>query len=229
MPEGRALFTLLVRLIVQILILSVINLILIGLPMLRAVTIPGSPITLTAIISLVIGAIMIGVLLGFRQDFIPMLQRSSRGFPQAATIASSLIVLVIIITTYTMFEAAVRPLMFQFGWAYPVIFLIISLWPLITVIITLYSSGRQIADWAAEKIMQNTTNCRSEDARCISCGTTCERSAKFCPACGVCLVPQTENIIRCKACGAVNKSSYKYCLSCGIPIEDEQFETRVSI
>ena len=158
-----------------------------------------------------------------------MLQRSSRSFPQAATIASSAIVLVIIITTYTMFEAAVRPLMFQLGWAYPVIFLIISLWPLVTLIITLYSSGRQIADWAAEKIVQNTMSGQGEGARCISCGIVCVRSAKFCPACGACLAPQTENIVRCKACGTANKPSYKYCLSCGIPIEDEQLETRVSI
>ena len=93
MPESRGLFTLLVRLVVQFLILSVINLILINLPMLKAITIPGSPVTLPAIISLLIGAIMIGVLLGFRQDFVPMLRRSFRGSPQAATIASSAIIL----------------------------------------------------------------------------------------------------------------------------------------
>jgi hypothetical protein len=229
MPESRGLLTLLVRLVVQFLILSVINLILINLPMLKAITIPGSPITLPAIISLVIGAIMIGILLGFRQDFVPMLRRSFRGFPQAATIASSAIILGIIITAYTMFEAAVRPLMFQFGWVYPVIFLIISLWPLVTLIITLYSSGRPIADWAAEKIMQNTMSGQCESTRCAACGAICVRNAKFCPACGVCLVPQTENNTGCKACGTVNKSSYKYCLNCGALIEEEQFETRVSI
>ncbi|MGA2368348.1 MAG: zinc ribbon domain-containing protein [Dehalococcoidia bacterium] len=229
MPETRGLFTLLVRLIVQIIILSVINLILIELPMLKAITIPGSPVTIPAVISLIIGAIMIGILLGFRLDFVPMLRRSFTGFPKAATIASSAIILGVIITAYTMFGAAVRPLMFQFAWAYPVIFLIIALWPLFTLITSLYSSGKPIADWAAEKITQNSMNSQCEGTRCTSCGNVCMPSAKFCPACGVCLVPQTENNTSCKACGAVNKSSYKYCLNCGAQIEEEQYETRVSI
>lgn len=228
LPESRGLFTLLVRLIVQLLILSVINLILIELPMLKAITIPGSPVTIPAVISFVIGIVMIGVLLAFRQDFIPMLRRSFSGFPQAATIASSAIILGIIITAYSMFEAAIRPLMFQFAWSYPVIFFIIALWPLFTLVTSLYSSGRPIADWAAEKITQNTMN-GQEGTRCTSCGVAHVRSAKFCPACGVCLVLQTENNTSCQACGAVNKSSYKHCVNCGALIEEEQYETRVSI
>jgi hypothetical protein len=158
-----------------------------------------------------------------------MLRRYFCSFPQAATIASSAIILGIIITAYSMFEAAVRPLMFQFGWSYPLIFFIIALWPLITLITTLYSSGRPIADWTAEKIMQNTMSSQGEGTRCTSCGNVCVRSAKFCPACGVCLVPQTENNTACKACGTVNKSTYKYCVNCGALIEEEQYETRVSI
>jgi len=229
LPDSRGLFTLLVRLIVQVLILLVINWILIELPMLKAITIPGSPVTIPAVISFVIGIIMIGVLLGFRQDFVPMVRRYFSGFPQAATIASSAIILGIIITAYSMFEAAVRPLMFQFAWSYPLIFFIIALWPLFTLITTLYSSGRPIADWTAEKIVQNTLNSQDDGTRCTSCGNVCVRSAKFCPACGVCLVPQTENNTSCKACGAVNKSSYKHCVNCGALIEEEQYETRVSI
>jgi RNA polymerase subunit RPABC4/transcription elongation factor Spt4 len=158
-----------------------------------------------------------------------MLLRSFTGFSQAATIASSAIILGIIITAYTMFEAAVKPLMFQFAWSYPLIFFIIALWPLYTLITTLYSSGKPIADWAAEKITQSTMNGQCEGTRCTSCGTVCVRSAKFCPACGVCLVTQTENNTSCKACGAVNKSAYKYCLNCGALIEEEQYKTRVSI
>ena len=184
MPDNRGLYTSILRLAIQLVILAIVNWLLTELPMVKAITIPGLPVTITSIISFIIGWIAIGVILVFRRDFIPKLRSDYPKFPQAGTIVSEGITLVIIIIAYTMFDGSIRPLMKQLAWLYPVIFLAIALWPLYVLISTLYRSSGPIADWASTKISAAPPPATENACKCSACGKANPQSAKFCASCG---------------------------------------------
>jgi hypothetical protein len=229
MPDTRGLYASVLRLLVQLIVLVIINWIITELPMVKAITIPGLPVTITSIISLVIGLVAVTVILVFRRDFIPRLRADYPGTPQAATIVSEAITLAIIVITYAMCEGSIKPLMKQFSWLYPVIFLAIALWPLYMLITTLYRSSGPIADWASTKIAPAPTMSIDNEIKCTSCGKLSPSSANFCTSCGA----STGTSVcggKCEACGAVNRAQDKYCLSCGALLEEnKEYDTRVSV
>ena len=229
MTKTRELYAPIVRLIIQLIVLAVINWILTELPMLRAISVPQLMISMQAIISLVIGIIMVVLLILFRRDFIPGLRSEYPKFTQAVDIVSAGINLAIIIVAYTMFDGALRPLMKQFAWAYPVIFLAIALWPLYILIFTLYRSSIPIADWIFTKITDNPAENQRQGIKCQSCGKGSPARAKFCPDCGASLTSPSDSVTKCAVCGAVKRPSDRYCMNCGTSIEEEQYDTRVSV
>jgi hypothetical protein len=228
MPDTRGLYTSVLRLTIQLVILAIVNWLLTELPMIKAIAIPDLPVTVTSIISFIIGWIAIGVILVFRRDFIPKLRSGYPNFPQLSTIISEGITLVIIIIAYTMFDGSIRPLMKQLAWLYPVIFLAIALWPLYMLITTLYRSSGPIADWASTKIAAPPLAAESI-CKCEACGKVNPPAAKFCASCGaaLCAVVCT---CKCAKCGAINNQQDKYCMNCGAPGDgNDQFDTRVSV
>jgi len=227
MPDTRGLYTSIIRVVIQLAVLAIANWLLTELPMIKAVVIPELPVPITAIISFIIGLGAIGVLLLFRRDFISRLRSSYPSFPQAATIASEGIILAIIVIAYTSFSACVQPLMKQFAWLYPVIFLAVALWPLIMLINTLYRSSGPIADWASTKLA-GPPAVTENVAKCGSCGKLSPVSARFCPSCGCGI--ESSACSKCLQCGAVVKEQDKYCMLCGTRVEgNDQFDTKVSV
>ena len=83
---SRELYQPIIRLGVGLVILVIINVILEALPMLHRLVIPGIRISAAAIISVVIGIIMISLFLTFRRDFAPRLQAAFPNFPESGRI-----------------------------------------------------------------------------------------------------------------------------------------------
>ena len=229
MPDTRGLYTSILRLAIQLVILTIVNWLLTELPMVKAITIPGFPVTITSIISFIIGWVAIGVILVFRRDFIPKLRSNFPNSPQVSTIVSEGITLVIIIIAYTMFDGSIRPLMKQLAWLYPVIFLAIALWPLYMLITTLYRSSGPIAEWASTKIASAPPPSTEITCKCAACGKINPPSAKFCTGCGTATGGPTCGS-KCAKCGAINNPQDKYCMNCGAPTDgNDQFDTKVSV
>lgn len=208
----------LLRLIVGLIILAIINWILTSLPMVSALKIPWLPIPINAIVSLIIGIIMISLFLTFRRDFVPRLERAMPSFKELADIVHSATNLAMIIIAYLMFDKAILPFMQQFAWVYPLIFLVIAIWPLVSLIVTLYRSSTKIADLATFKIAE----IRGELVMCKSCDAILPASAKYCTRCSAKLdLPATVAPVvmtKCGTCGAGNKAGDVYCLDCGNPL-----------
>jgi len=202
-----------VRLVIGLLILAVINWILTALPMVKAVTIPGSPVSITAIISVIVGCIMIALLLNFGKEFSPKMQSALPTITEIGAMVSSAIALAVITIAYLMFKDAVMPLMKEFGWIYPLTFLVIAIWPLVTLITSLYKSSNKIADLAVVKIAEAS----GELIKCAKCSAYISSASKFCPLCSapVTRTSAADAVIKCDNCGEVNSSEHIYCLACG--------------
>lgn len=213
-----------VRLVVGLLVLAIINWILTSLPMVKAVSIPGSPISVTAIVSVIVGFIMIALLLNFGKEFSPRVQAALPTISESGPIVSSAIALSVVTVAYLMFRDAVVPLMKDYGWIYPLAFLIVAIWPLVTLITALYHSSNKVADLAAVKIAEAS----GELIKCAKCGAYISSSAKFCPACSAPVVRQSATIekIKCPFCGAENKSDHVYCLACGKELATKAVQTQ---
>jgi uncharacterized membrane protein YidH (DUF202 family) len=230
MPETRGLYASFILLIVRLTVLAIINWLLTGLPMIKAISIPGLPVALPACIAMVIGIVMIVVLLMFRSDFVPRLRARYPGLPDLSDMVSDAISLAVVVIGYNSFNDIIKPMMKEYSWAYAPIFLVIALWPLISLITVLARSARPIGDWVSGKIASNTAYGRALVVKCASCGKLCRPDTVFCPDCGTRVADLTENIVKCAACGASNRSPYKYCTQCGASMaEDEQYDTQVSI
>jgi hypothetical protein len=228
MPETKKLYASVIRLLIQLIVLVIVNWLLTALPMVKAISIPGLPVSITSIISFVIGLIAIIIILVFRRDFVAALQAKYPNFPQAAVIVSEAITLLIIVIAYASFEGSVKPLMLQLSWLYPVIFLALALWPLYMLITTLYRSSGPVAEWASTKIGQRPT-AGMEEVKCPACGKFSPASAKYCTNCGVAAgTVLCSN--KCTSCGAFNRQQDKYCLDCGALLDkNDQYDTRVSV
>lgn len=230
MPESRSLYATIIHLIVQLTILAIINWLLTELPMVRAISIPGLPVTIPAVISLAIGIIMIVIFLAFRQDFVPKLRLRYPGFLDLSAMVSDTVSLAVIIVAYTSFDDVIKPFMKEYSWAYAPIFLAIASWPLITLITTLYRSPGPVADWTSTNISPHTTSRTTPASSCASCGGTSPAGAKFCIKCGAGLNHSKTDTVKCASCGAVNQCSAGFCMKCGAAIEEgAQYDTRVAI
>ena len=205
-----------IRLMVGLIILAIINWVLTNLPMVKAVSIPGSPVSITAIVSVVVGIIMISLLLVFGKEFAPRLQAALPTVPEIGTVVSATIALAVVTIAYTMFKAAIIPFMQELLWLYHLTFLIIAIWPLTTLITALYKSSNKIADLASVKIAETS----GELIKCTSCGAYISSSATFCPRCSCAVnhyLPVSETVI-CSNCDTANISENIYCLGCGKPL-----------
>jgi hypothetical protein len=205
-----------VRLVIGLIILAIINWILTSLPMVQELQLPWLPITIKAIVSAIIGIIMIALFITFRRDFVPRLDAAMPSFPEAGTIVAAAVAIGIITIAYIMFDDVILPFMGRFAWIYPVVFVVVALWPLITLVVTLYRSSDKIADLVTGKIAEAS----GELVKCANCGEVIPSNAKFCPRCSVKLslfVPDSGSI-KCRKCGAENKAEDRYCLECGKPL-----------
>jgi hypothetical protein len=104
MPLTRNIYGPLFRLITGLIILAVINWILTSIPMVKALSIPGLPITIAAIISVIVGIIMIVILLNFSRDVAPAMKHTWPAMPETGSIISSGVTLGLIIVAYLMFD-----------------------------------------------------------------------------------------------------------------------------
>ena len=209
----------LVRLLVGLIILAIVNWILTSLPMIAELQIPWLPIPINAIISLVIGIIMISLLFTFRKDFVPRLENAMPSFREIADIVQAATNIAIIVVAYLMFDDAILPFMKQYAWVYPLVFLAIVIWPLVALIIALYRSSDKIADQTTFRIAE----IRGEVIKCPHCQALIPSNARYCTRCStkLALVVTNVDMIKCTACGTENKSDDIYCLDCGNSLRSE--------
>jgi hypothetical protein len=206
----------LIRLFVGLIILAIVNIILTSLPMVTAVQIPVFPITINAIISFVIGIIMISLLITFRREFVPRLEGATPNFKELADIVHAATNIAIIVVAYLMFDEVIMPFLKQFTWIYPLVFLALVLWPLIALVLALYKSSDKLADEATYKIAE----IRGELIRCPHCAALIPSNARYCTNCstkiGLAVTPIRTT--RCAECGTENSPGDIYCLECGSPL-----------
>ena len=210
----------LVRLVVGLIILAIINWILTSLPMVTALHIPWLPVSISAIVSLIIGIIMISLLLTFRRDFVPKVEQAMPGFKELADVAHSATNLAIIVLAYSMFDDAILPFMQQFAWVYPLVFLALAIWPLVMLIVVLIESSGKIADLATLRIAEM----RGEVLECPDCHAIVPSNASYCTKCSTKLELVVTNIstTKCSNCGTENRADDIYCLACGAPLNSKQ-------
>ena len=209
----------LVRLLVGLIILAIVNVILSSLPMITALQIPRLPITINAIISLVIGIIMISLLITFRREFVPRLESAKPSFKELADIVHAATNIAIIVVAYLMFDDAILPFLKQYTWIYPLVFLALVLWPLIALIVALYKSSDKLADEATFKIAE----IRGEVIKCPQCEALIPSNARYCTHCSnkLTLMVAKPKTIVCINCGTENNPGDVYCLECGSPLTME--------
>lgn len=228
MTDTRKLYASVIRLLIQLIILMIVNWVITELPMIKVLSIEGLPVSLASIISMGIGIVAIVILLLFRREFVPGLRSKYTALPQAGIIVSQGITLLIIVIAYASSEGVIMPLMKQFAWLYPVIFLAVSIWPLYMLIATLYRSSGPLSEWAATRMSSSMTENLGE-IKCPSCGKFSPASARYCTSCGASVGTMACDA-RCTACGATNRQQDKYCLGCGALLDkSDQYDTRVSV
>ena len=213
---SRELYQPIIRLAVGLIILVIINVILRAIPMLNRLVVPGVFISAGAIVSVVIGIIMISLFITFRRDFAPRLQAAFPNFPESGIIVSSAVNLGMIIVAYSMFDGLIVPFMRGFSWVYSLVFLLIAIPSLYKLVMTLYRSSGRITDLIGGKVAEAT----GELIKCSNCGGTVKSGAKFCPKCGTTLATPAEPVaketmIKCSKCSVENKSTDKFCSNCG--------------
>lgn len=214
----------LIRLAVGLIILVLINWLLTSLPMISALSIPRIPVSINAIISMIIGIIMISLLFNFRQDFVPRLEQALPTFKELAEIVHAATSLGMIVVAYVMFDDVILPFMSRFTWVYPLVFLLIALWPLVILIVTLIRSSGKIADMATFGIAKT----RGEVLECPHCHAIIPGNASYCPNCSdkITVVAADGSTIKCATCGIENRIGDTFCLGCGKPLSSK--ETKVS-
>ena len=210
----------LVRLFVGLIILAIVNIILTSLPMIMAVQIPVIPVTINAIISFVIGIIMISLLITFRREFVPRLEGATPSFRELADIVHAATNIAIIVVAYLMFDELIMPFLKQYTWVYPIFFLALVLWPLIALVVALYKSSDKLADEATFKIAE----IRGELIRCPHCSALIPSNARYCTNCStkIGLAVTKVHTMRCTECGTENNPGDTYCLACGSPLPSAQ-------
>jgi uncharacterized OB-fold protein len=210
----------LIRLAVGLIILAIVNIILTSLPMITAVRIPVIPVTVNAIISFVIGVIMISLLITFRREFVPRLEKATPSFKELADIVHAATNIAIIVVAYLMFDEIIMPFLKQFTWIYPLFFLALVLWPLIALVVALYKSSDKLADEATFKIAE----IRGELIKCPNCAALIPSNARYCTNCStkIALAVAKVYTTRCVECGTENNPGDAYCLECGSPLPAAQ-------
>ena len=216
MAISRDVYKPVIGLIIRLIILGIVYWILTGLPMIKELTIPRLPISTSALVSVIIGIIMIAMFLTFKRDFAPRFKEAVPAFPESEIIVKSGVNIIVITIAYTMFGEAIKPLMKQYSWAYPIFFVLIAIWPLWTFIATLYKSSDNIADLATGKIAEAS----GELVKCGNCGELITSDAIYCPMCSAKMNTIIEEvaIIKCGRCGTENRSGGRFCLACGKPL-----------
>lgn len=216
LTSNRELYRPIIRLAAGLIILLIVNWILVSLPMIKQLVIPGLPISGSGIVSLIIGIIMIYLFLGFRREFVPKVQATWPTYPEIEPIAHSAVNLVIIVVAYVMFDGFILPLMAGFRWLYSVIFLLIAIQPLYNLVMRLYRSSGIITDLITGKV----AGVSGESVKCHECGEKNPSTTKFCSQCGAGLaLPATEVLaIKCSNCGTEYEPSDRFCSNCGKPV-----------
>jgi hypothetical protein len=146
-------------------------------------------------------------------------------FPESEKILRNAVTLGIIIIAYLMFRDLIEPFFGNSAWVYTAIFVVIALYPIYSLIVTLYRGGYQVSDAVTVKIAQDS----GEVIKCQKCGEIVPSTAKFCPNCATELGQPAAITVKCNKCGSENKSSSKFCMNCAHLLEttgeqEEEFE-----
>ena len=218
MSFTRNIYGPLFRLITGLIILALINWILTSLPMVKEFSIPGLPVTIAAVISVIVGIIMIIILLNFSRDFTPAIRFAWPAFPESGRIVSSGVTLAIIIVAYLLFDDFFRPFISSHWWIYTLVSLVLAIYPTCILVITLYRGSGHLADIVTAKVAED----RGELRKCPICGELVPGNARYCPNCSTFLaVPQVKSV-RCNKCGAENKPTSNYCMICAAPLKGKE-------
>lgn len=198
-----------IRVIIALIALGVINFIILRLPGLTRINIPGLmlPYSIPAIISAIIATIMILIVLKFGFDFGPTVQRAYPTFPEMRTVAMNAVYLVAIVIAYTSYQPIILPFLMPDDWIYHLVFFIAALIPAYIIASTLM---KNIDKWTGH-IYTNVKEATGGFIDCQKCGVRNDTTNQFCKACGAKLV----STVFCMDCGAQISPNTKFCPKCG--------------
>lgn len=172
-----------VRLIVSLVVLGVINAIISSLPGIGTF-IPNWPISIAAIVSVVIGIIMIGIVLRFGKDFAEATKTAIPSYPEMVVIISNLILIGVIWIAYTSFDSAIIPFMSGLTVVYPLVFLAFAILPGVRAMTALVNSIDKWSDLIQGKLAGTVPADGSQNRRCPECAASIPTGDRYCGSCG---------------------------------------------
>lgn len=172
-----------IRLVISLVVLGVINAIISALPGIHTF-IPESPVSIAAVVSVIIGIIMIAIVLRFGKEFTEATKAAIPSYPEMTIIISNLILVGVIWIAYTSFDGAIYPFMRGYAWVYPLIFLAFAIVPGIRAITALINSIDKWSDLIHGKLVRAVPADSSQNKMCPKCAASIRPEDKFCCSCG---------------------------------------------
>jgi len=171
-----------IRVIIALISLAVINFIILSLPGLKNLNIPGNPLpwSIPTIISAVISTLMIITVLRFGFDFGPTLRKAYPKFPELQTVAIHATILISITIAYGAYQSILLPYFYPNDWIYHLLFLGMALIPTYVIASTLL---RHTDKWTGY-IYWNVKKGGGSIVQCTRCGEMNDSINIYCRACG---------------------------------------------
>ena len=174
----KVLYASLIRLAVALVMLFIIEGVIVSLPMIKGLTIPGFPLSGSEVVATVARVIMIAVLLGFAQRFGLDLRWGLPQVPASETMVTSIAYALAAFMAYKAFYSAAFLLLKDVMWAYQLLFLLLVAIPVGKLGLALYNSVDQIVELARRG------RGGTEVVTCARCGANNVVGARFCERCG---------------------------------------------
>ena len=141
-------------------------------------------------------------------------------FPGIGSLIINIILLIVIIIGYVSFDSLVIRYfkMNDLGWLYPVLFIIIAIFPIVRIIMVVYTNSGNIT----YLFKSRSTTQEVSGYVCQNCGNNLGKDADFCNLCGSKVTkiskPAQPAGFVCETCGLKTDTDSQFCKNCGAKI-----------
>ena len=171
-------------------------------------------LTISDIVVMVISVVFIVVIIVFGKILAGHAVLMLPIFPGIGSLINNIVLLISIIIAYVSIDIVIMPFfrLHDIAWLYPIIFLVLAIFPIIRIIQIFYTNSGNIA-----YLFKREKTLMANDNLCNNCGVNNEPGAVFCTGCGKKIEKIEKN--KCTYCGAELTPGSAFCNSCGKKIE----------